>query len=141
MKDMVRGWRLAAGGCGAAEAVPGDLPTAPPPPQPVMREGGRKRSTKGVYLALPLRKQQDITNSILSKWNDNQLRQPWLPNGNFTRFRDGNRKNWARSNAETVDIVESFKHLEVWDINWDVGLTAEEIAVVCDTEWHPGARR
>ena len=76
---------------------------------PVMREGGRKRSTKGVYLALPLRKQQDITNSILSKWNDNQLRQPWLPNGNFTRFRDGNRKNWARSNAETVDIVESLK--------------------------------
>ena len=105
---------------------------------PVMREGGRKRSTKGVYLALPVRKQQDITDSIISKWNDDQLRQPWLPPGNFTRFRDGNRKNWARSNAETVDIVESFKHLEVWDINWDCGLTAEEIAVVCDVEWQNG---
>ena len=91
-----------------------------------MREGGRKRSTKGVYLALPLRKQQDITNSILSKWNDNQLRQPWLPNGNFTRFRDGNRKNWARSNAETVDIVESLKVSTCGCVATGRGLTEKE---------------
>ena len=81
------------------------------------------------FRGLPEKKQRELTESIIRKWRNK---------GVFIRFVDGNPNNRSDSNLMLVSLQEAMEHIEDWYVDWDLDLTPEEIAVVCDPEWSAG---
>jgi hypothetical protein len=75
------------------------------------------------------------TDSILAKMQAQAF--PGLPGGLFVRFLDGNQLNIAAANLCFVSLSAAMSNMD-WKVDWDDGLTADEIAVVRTAEWRAG---
>ena len=77
------------------------------------------------------------TDSILAKMQAGSTAMPGLPGGLFVRFLDGNQCNIAAANLCFVSLSAAMSNMD-WKVDWDDGLTADEIAVVRTAEWRAG---
>ena len=76
------------------------------------------------------------TDSILAKMQAQDM--PGLPGGLFVRFLDENQLNIAAANLFVVSLSAAMSNMD-WKVDWDAGLTADEIAVVRTAEWRAGS--
>jgi len=67
-----------------------------------------------------------LTTSILSKWREQQT---------FVRFLDGDTLNCHVENLQYVPLKAALEHIDDWKVDWDMDLSAEEVALVLDPEW------
>ena len=114
--------------CRAQRANAESAPKAPAPAMPVMQPGTMKQHTE-YFRGLPDKEKGELTDSIIRKWRNK---------GVFICFVDGNPNNRSDSNLMFVSLQEAMEHIEDWVVDWDLDLTPEEIAVVCDPEWRAG---
>ena len=94
-----------------------------------MQPGSMKQPTE-YFRGLPDNEKDELTGSILRKWQNQGY--------SFIRFRDANPSNCSVSNLMLVSLQQAMEHIEDWVVDWDMNLTPEEIAVVCDPEWRAG---
>ena len=80
-------------------------------------------STAGGSTRLP------TTERILAKWK---------AQAQFIRFVDGDTGNCAISNLQRVRLSDAMEHIDEWVVDWDMDLTAEEIATVRSVQWRAG---
>ena len=70
--------------------------------------------------------QMDLTTSIMSKWR---------AQGHFIRFIDGNVANCSVRNLCYVSLKDAMEHIDEWKVDWDMNLTADEVALVHRPSW------
>ena len=74
----------------------------------------------GSYPAAP-EGRDDLVESILKIWEEQ---------GAFILSIDGNPANCAMSNIKRVDLAVALRHHDDWKVNWEMNLTAEQVAFV-----------
>jgi len=73
--------------------------------------------------------------SIIDTWNERMMKRVY-----FTRYVDGNRHNTCPSNLRLCAIQDILLNFREWTVDWDRGLTADEIELVATTNWIDAVR-